>query len=87
MSSMAALLLKKKYLDNKETISRLPREKLSMIATSVTGMMNPERQVMFLKRCCEILVRICSFLVTLGLCRKSIKNWLTSSKVWQVSIL
>lgn len=70
MACMAALLLKKKYLDKKETISRLPKEKLSMIATSVTGMMNPDRQVMFLKRCCEILVRICSFLVLIDLFQK-----------------
>lgn len=75
MASMAALLFKKKYLDNKEIISRLPKEKLSMIATSVTGMMNPDRQVMFLKRCCEILVRICSHLVPLNLFRKLTKNW------------
>ncbi len=40
MASMAALLLKKKYLDSKETIARLSQDKLELIVTRVTGMMN-----------------------------------------------
>lgn len=74
---MGALLLKKKYLDNKETISKLSKDKLTMIATSVHTMMNPDKQLMFLKRCCEIMVRICSYLVSGFLSRKWTRNWLT----------
>ncbi len=52
VASMGALLLKKKYLDNKDTISRLSKDKLTLIATSVNSLMNPDKQLMFLKRCC-----------------------------------
>ncbi len=58
---MGALLLKKKYLDPKTTIERIPQEKLAGIVSNVKGCMTPNRPVMFLKRCCEILVRIYSF--------------------------
>jgi hypothetical protein len=74
VASMGALLLKKKYLDNKDTISRLSKDKLTLIATSVNSLMNPDKQLMFLKRCCEIMVRICSFLVSDSLSRKLTKN-------------
>lgn len=59
---MGALLLKKKYLDVKDNIARLPKEKLELIVTSVTSTMLPEKPLLFLRRCCEILVRIYSFM-------------------------
>lgn len=40
-ASMGALLLKKKYLDKKETISRLSQDKLGIIASTVSNMMTP----------------------------------------------
>lgn len=49
---MSALLLKKKYLDNKETIAKIPTEKLQLIVSHVISLMTPERQISFLKRCC-----------------------------------
>ena len=49
---MGALLLKKKYLDAKNTISQLSKDKLELIVTNVTNLMTPEKQLMFLKRCC-----------------------------------
>lgn len=61
VASMGALLLKKKYLDPKPNIERIPQEKLVAIVSSVKNCMNATRPVMFLKRCCEILVRIYSF--------------------------
>lgn len=71
---MGALLLKKKYLDAKDTIAKLSKDKLTLIATTVHTMMNPSKQLMFLKRCCEIMVRICNFLVSAALSRKSTRN-------------
>lgn len=58
---MGALLLKKKYLDPKPNIERISQEKLSNIVSNVKGCMTATRPVMFLKRCCEILVRVYSF--------------------------
>ena len=52
VAAMGALLLKKKYLDPKENISRIPHEKLAGMVTSVKGCMSALRPVMFLKRCC-----------------------------------
>lgn len=64
---MGALLLKKKYLDPKNNIEKIPQEKLVAIVSSVKNCMSAARPVMFLKRCCEILVRIYSFAVTFPL--------------------
>lgn len=64
---MSALLLKKKYLDVKEMIAMVAPEKLQLIVTHVIALMTPDRQVSFLKRCCEILVRIYLFSVLLSL--------------------
>jgi hypothetical protein len=75
MASMGALLLKKKYLDVKDQVARLSRDKLELIVSTVTTMMTPERPVLFLRRCCEILVRIYSFMVTIRLFRKPTRNW------------
>lgn len=58
---MGALLLKKKYLDAKPMIEKLSQEKLVTIVTSVKNSMNVNRPTMFLKRCCEILVRIYTY--------------------------
>jgi hypothetical protein len=49
---MGALLLKKKYLDPKNIIEKIPQEKLGNIVSSVKNSMNVNRSVMFLKRCC-----------------------------------
>jgi len=74
---MAALLLKKKYLDPKEMIERIPREKMEMIVTSVNASMTASRPTLFLKRCCEILVRIYSHAVSFFLARISATSWST----------
>ena len=58
VSSMAALLLRKKYLENEETSKKLSNEKLEYILKSVQACMNAERPIMFLKRCCDILVKV-----------------------------
>ena len=55
---MAALLLKKKYLESEEIAKNLSNEKLEHIVKNVQGCMNPERQPLFLKRCCDILVKV-----------------------------
>lgn len=75
-ASMGALLLKKKYLDKKETISRLSQDKLGIIASTVSNMMTPQRSLMFLKRCCEILVRICNHVVKCVSIQKAEKEFL-----------
>ena len=49
---MGALLLKKKYLDVKDNMAKLSKDKLELIVTNVTNMMLPDKQLMFLKRCC-----------------------------------
>jgi len=71
---MGALLLKKKYLDNKENLHKISRDKLEMIVTSVTACMTATRQVMFLKRCCEILVKIYAYAVHFPWLRISAAN-------------
>jgi hypothetical protein len=74
VAAMGALLLKKKYLDTKDNLRKIPREKLEMVVTNVTASMTANRQVMFLKRCCEILVRIYTFAVNLTLFRNNVLN-------------
>jgi hypothetical protein len=74
VAAMGALLLKKKYLDTKENLRKIPREKLEMVVTNVTASMTANRQVMFLKRCCEILVKIYTFAVNLTLFRNNVLN-------------
>jgi glycine cleavage system H lipoate-binding protein len=49
---MGALLLKKKYLDPKGVIEKIPQDKLVGIVESVKNSMNVNRPVVFLKRCC-----------------------------------
>jgi hypothetical protein len=64
---MGALLLKKKYLDPKSgQIEKISQDRLSHIVACVRNSMSSERPVTFLKRCCEILVRIYSSAVILG---------------------
>ena len=72
---MGALLLKKKYLDVKDNLAKLSKDKLELIVSTVTSMMVPEKQLIFLKRCCEILVRIYSFMVRVLLFRKLTRSW------------
>ena len=60
---MSALLLKKKYLDIKDNIAKLPKEKLQLIVSHVISLMTADKPLMFLKRCCEVLVRIYIFSV------------------------
>lgn len=60
---MAALLLKKKYLDPKEMIERIPKEKLGVLVSTVNNSMTANRPLLYLKRCCEILIRIYSYAV------------------------
>lgn len=54
---MAALLLKKKYLEPEDVSTKLSLQKLDYIVKSVQGCMNPDKSIMFLKRCCDILVK------------------------------
>lgn len=58
VASMAALLLKKKYLENEESVQKLSTERLEYILKNVQGCMNADRPIMFLNRCCDILVKV-----------------------------
>ena len=58
VASMAALLLKKKYLEPEDIAKNLSNEKLQHIVHGVQGCMNAQRQPTFLKRCCDILVKV-----------------------------
>lgn len=58
VSAMAVLLLKKMYLEKEETAKQLSNEKLEYIVRSVQASMGAERPLMFLRRCCDILVKI-----------------------------
>lgn len=58
VASMAALLLKKKYLESEEMSKKLTNDKLEFIVKSVQAVMQAEKPVMFLKRCCDILVKV-----------------------------
>lgn len=60
---MAALLLKKKYLDCKENMEQISKDNLELMVTSVTNMMTAEKPVMFLKRCADIIVKVYTFVV------------------------
>ncbi|CAM6005251.1 unnamed protein product [Sphagnum balticum] len=67
---MAALLLKKKYLDIKDNMSKIPGDKLDYIVMKVHECMTVEKPLLFLKRCCEILVKI----YTLGGLKEQLVN-------------
>jgi hypothetical protein len=54
---MAALLLKKKYLDNPENLKMISAAKLQFIVQSVQSCMSTDKKTSFLKRCCDILVK------------------------------
>ena len=58
VSTMAALLLKKKYLESKEMSEKLTHEKLEYIVKSVQNTMQADKPVMFLRRCCDIMVKV-----------------------------
>ncbi len=60
---MAALLLKKKYLDDTNNFQKIPASKLEFIVGSVKNMILPEKSLTFLKRCCEILVKLFTHVV------------------------
>ena len=74
---MAALLLKKKYLDPKEMIARIDRERLGVLVSTVNNCMTANRPTLYLKRCCEILIRIYSYAVRLYSLRTSTTSWST----------
>lgn len=57
VASMAALLLKKKYLEPEQMASKMSPEKLEYIVKSVQACMQPEKPVLFLRRCCDIMVK------------------------------
>lgn len=61
ISSMSALLLKKKYLDSKNIFVMLSREKLETILHGTQECMKPDKPLQFLKRCCDILVKLYTF--------------------------
>lgn len=60
---MAALLLKKKYLDDANNFSKISNSKLEFIVSSVKNLILPEKSLTFLKRCCEILVKMFTHIV------------------------
>jgi hypothetical protein len=49
---MAAVLLKQKYLDNPDNFSKISNEKLEFIVNSAKNNILPEKDNLFLKRCC-----------------------------------
>jgi endonuclease III len=55
---MAALLLKKKYLDVKANLDALSPAKMHHIIQSVQAVMTTDKKTQFLKRCCDILVKL-----------------------------
>jgi hypothetical protein len=60
---MGALLLKKKYLDDGNNFAKTSTEKLEFIIMSVKNNILPDRSLTFLKRCCEILVKVFTHIV------------------------
>ena len=60
---MGALLLKKKYLDDGNNFAKISTEKLEFIIMSVKNNILPDRSLTFLKRCCEILVKVFTHIV------------------------
>jgi hypothetical protein len=63
IAQMGALLLKKKYLDVKENFEKIQNTKLEFIIQSVQNSISLDKKPIFLKRCCDILVKIYSFIV------------------------
>lgn len=57
VATMAAVLLKKKYFEPKEMSEKLTNEKLDYIVKSVQALMQPEKPISFLNRCCDIMVK------------------------------
>jgi hypothetical protein len=62
---MGALLLKKRYLDETTNFERISKEKLEFIVTSTKNSILPNKSLTFIKRCCEILVKVYSKIVTI----------------------
>jgi hypothetical protein len=60
---MSALLLKKKYLDDTTNFQKISASKLEFIVCSVKNMILPDKSLTFLKRCCEILVKLFTHIV------------------------
>ena len=60
---MAAVLLKKKYLDNLDNFKKISQEKMISMIQKVQASITTDRMLSYLKRCCEILVRIYTHLV------------------------
>jgi hypothetical protein len=58
IATLAALLLKKKYLDSAEMSQKLTIQKMEYIIKSVQVCMQSEKPVLFLRRCCDIIVKI-----------------------------
>ena len=67
---MAALLLKKKDLDEKDNLEKMSAVKLQQIVQSVQNAMSTEKKTIFLKRCCDILAKILIHLVNFKLIQK-----------------
>lgn len=60
---MSALLFKKKYLDIPENFNKIDQEKMISVIQKVQASITTERKLSYLKRCCEILVKIYTHLV------------------------
>jgi endonuclease III len=58
IAQMAALLLKKKYLDIKPNLEAMSPAKMKHIIQSVQTCMSADKKTTFLKRCCDILVKL-----------------------------
>lgn len=55
---MAALLLKKKYLDSKETLKQMSQAKMAQIIERVQIHLGSAKKLPFLKRCSDIIVKL-----------------------------
>ena len=71
---MSALLLKKKYIENKDNLMKMTPQQLEGVASGVFAMMGPNKQLSFMKRCCDIIVKIYTYMVPSGLLRKIVRT-------------
>jgi hypothetical protein len=77
---MAALLVKKKYIEAKENFEKLTLQNLEYMVKKVQTCMNANKQTLFLNRCCDIMVKIYVFIVNLSSYRRDIRriSWASS---------
>jgi len=58
LTELAALLLKKQYIDKDANLQKIPEDVIVQIVTKVEATITETRKILYIKRACEILVKL-----------------------------